>query len=140
MTWLTLVRFCAKFRVCPDTGCWLWTGGRSKNGYGAFRVDGRQGGAHRVAYALFVGPIPAGAELDHVYEWGCRHRHCVNPNHLEAVTPEENQRRSAVTPAGRTHCPQGHPYDDENTCHTRAGRRKCRACGRAYYHRTKEAA
>jgi hypothetical protein len=29
-----------------------------------------------------------------------------------------------------THCPQGHPYDDENTLTRRNGHRKCRECGR----------
>jgi hypothetical protein len=45
--------------------------------------------AHRWAYEHFIGPIPAGLEIDHL----CRVRHCVNPAHLEPVTKSENRRR-----------------------------------------------
>jgi len=33
--------------------------------------------------------------------------------------------------ARKTHCPQGHPYDEANTYLSNAGRRLCRACNRA---------
>jgi hypothetical protein len=50
------------------------------------------------------------------------------------VTPRENQARGVNTfvaiNRAKTHCPQGHPYDDENTRWTAAGGRECRACGR----------
>lgn len=45
--------------------------------------------AHRVAYELWVGPIPEGMELDH----RCKVRACINPAHLEPVTHAENMRR-----------------------------------------------
>lgn len=41
-----------------------------------------------------VGPIPDGLTLDHVVAWGCRHKNCVNPAHLEPVTAAENTRRA----------------------------------------------
>lgn len=75
------------------TGCWLWRGGRSK-GYGMCSIEidgeGRQRGAHRVVYQLLRGPIPEGLHLDHL----CFVKHCVNPEHVEPVTPAENKRRS----------------------------------------------
>lgn len=66
-----------------------------------------------------------------------RHRHCVNPAHLEVVTVAENLRRR-VLPTGaatfhgrKTHCPRNHPYDAENTL-VSGGTRTCRTCRRAY--------
>src|SRR5688500_14060631 len=59
--------------------CWLWSGTVGKtNGYGRWRTFY----AHRVAYTLTRGPIPDGLTIDHV----CRHRLCMNPTHMEAVT------------------------------------------------------
>lgn len=71
--------------------CWLWTGALYK-GYGRCVFEGRNQGAHRVIYKLLVGEILDGLELDHL----CNIRNCVNPDHLEPVTPEENKRRSIV--------------------------------------------
>jgi hypothetical protein len=135
-------RFLAKVNK-TDT-CWLWTAWIERNGYGRFWLDGRQQGAHRAAYEMYVGPIPDGLEIDHL----CRVRHCVNPAHLDAVTAAENIRR--MTPhradykSAKTHCPQGHPYDAENTLVGKDGGRSCRACkketGRLIYERDRELA
>lgn len=118
----------------PNTGCWLWMGGCSQNGYGAFKVNGRQETAHRIAYSLLRGEIPEGLQLDHL----CRVRCCVNPDHLEPVTPKENIRRSPIHSGAKTHCPQGHAYTAENTG-KHAGERFCRKCARKkwldYYYR-----
>jgi len=87
---------------CPcGCECELWAGGISKRtGYGHFSVGNQTQLAHRVAYKLAYGPIPDGMEIDHVYERGCKHRHCVKREHLEAVTHAINNQRiplSAVT-------------------------------------------
>lgn len=65
--------------------CWEWTGGRSK-GYGHFWWKGRTRAAHRWIYELLVAPVPAELHMDHL----CRNHRCVNPSHLEPVTPKEN--------------------------------------------------
>lgn len=72
-----------------DGGCWLWTGGKTTAGYGSFKYDGHSGYAHRYAYEVMVGEIPDGLELDHL----CRVRNCVNPEHLDPVTPSVNKQR-----------------------------------------------
>jgi len=74
-----------KFINKTDT-CWLWLGHKAGNGYGTFKMDYRKRLAHRLAYEFYVGAIPKGLVIDHL----CRVRHCVNPDHLEAVTHAEN--------------------------------------------------
>jgi hypothetical protein len=131
-------RFWVKIRVDPVTGCWVWIGYRRPGGYGQFHVGSELDGSdravdvHRHAYLTLVGPVPEGLELDHVKARGCVGPACVNPAHLEPVTHAENMRRGAGGKFWRakTHCPQGHPYDDINT-ERRYGRRYCGACREA---------
>jgi hypothetical protein len=113
-------------KVNKTDTCWLWTGAKIHHGYGKIGIDKeRTELVHRVSYELLVGPIPDGLVIDHL----CRVTACVNPAHLEAVTQAENVRRgrSGDHLVARTHCPQGHPYDEVNTRIYR-GRRNCRAC------------
>lgn len=127
-----LDRFVEKFRVDDDSPCWLWTAARGGKGskdqqYGKFYVNGKLESAHRVAYWLFVGPIPDGLHIDHL----CRNRQCVNPAHLEPVTQIVNTLRGVgftATNARVTHCPQGHEYDVANTYRPPKGGRGCRKC------------
>jgi hypothetical protein len=124
-------RFWSKVdRRGPDD-CWPWTAALTGDGYGRIRgTSGQRIMAHRLAYELSVGPIPDGLTIDHL----CRVRACCNPAHLEPVTNRENIRRGeglAVLNAAKTHCPQGHPYDEANTQWV-GGMRKCRICNRAY--------
>lgn len=123
-------RFWCKVDGADRDGCWTWTAGVNTHGYGQYWVKrGRLMVAHRMTYLALVGPIPEGLQLDHL----CRNRRCVNPAHLELVTSRENTLRGegvAAACAKKTHCPQGHPYDLENTYWYRR-KRYCRACGRA---------
>ena len=111
-------------------GCWLWTSYIGSNGYGKFTTTHWSRGAHRVAYELAIGTIPQELQLDHL----CRVRHCVNPKHLEVVTAKENTLRGnglAAQNAKKTHCPQNHPYDSQNTGYRKNGRsRACKECHR----------
>lgn len=104
--------------------CWLWTGRLHRLGYGIITHSSKQQFAHRVGYELLVGPIPEGMELDHVWDRGCRNRHCVNPDHLEPVTHAENMSRGERT--RRVQCPHGHSPDRYKRLPN--GHRYCRDC------------
>lgn len=119
--------------VIDANGCWRWQTGHDRHGYGRCSLSfpwttRRRWSAHRLSYLLLVGPIPEGLQLDHL----CMVRDCVNPSHLEPVTPLENVRRSGAADYWRskTHCPRNHPYDERNTGYTKRGARICRACAR----------
>jgi hypothetical protein len=68
-------------------GCWPWIGELDRNGYGKFYLSGRMGWAHRAAYTLLVGAIPAGFDVRHLE---CDNPPCCNPAHLAVGTHWQN--------------------------------------------------
>jgi hypothetical protein len=115
--------------------CWEWTGALHPSGYGYFTgKKAKNWRAHRFAWAHLVGPIPTGMTIDHV----CRNKRCVNPDHFELVTAEENNRRSgsfSAVNARKTHCVRGHEFTPENTyVQYNKGKpgRLCKKCTRTY--------
>lgn len=125
-------RFWSMVEKEPGDGCWNWTRFKQKVGYGTFRIGNKSLLAHRVAYELEYGPILDGLEIDHL----CGNKSCVRPDHLEAVTREENMRRAPTwgrwKNAAKTHCPHGHEYTEENTFRHKDGRRECLICKRRH--------
>jgi DNA-binding XRE family transcriptional regulator len=84
--------------------------------------------AHRYSYELHKGLIPDGLTIDHL----CKIRHCVNPQHLEVVTYQENNHRGNGMSGCHfraTHCPKGHPYSGDNLYVRPDGKgRGCKIC------------
>ena len=82
--------------VVYQNECWLRElgvrpkGAGRSGGYSRLYRHGQTVYAHRLAYETWIGPIPDGMHIDHL----CRQRHCINPAHLEAVTPRENAQRT----------------------------------------------
>jgi hypothetical protein len=83
-------RFEAKVAVMPN-GCHEWQAKIDRGGYGKFWINGFRL-AHRVAWELFVGPVPERALVLHK----CDNRRCVNPDHLYLGTHWANVRDKVV--------------------------------------------
>lgn len=66
--------------------CWLWTRAQNGDGYGTLTINGRQAYAHRLAFELSGGVIPAGLDVLHA----CDNPRCINPYHLSAGTRSKN--------------------------------------------------
>lgn len=110
-----------------DTGCWGHRLAVNGNGYRNVLVDGRLSPLHREMYKLLVGPIEDGYECHHE----CGNKWCCNPGHLKLTTRREHvrcDRAMIIDQIQRTHCPAGHPYDDENTYLDKKNCRHCKAC------------
>jgi len=135
---IEIQNFVQKIEIDPLTFCWNWIGHIIRKGYGYFHFNNKDGLAHRFAYKYWKGEIPTGLELDHL----CNNKKCVNPSHLEVVTHVENMRR-AIIPKGiyskegkKTHCPQGHEYNEKNTFYRKSGRH-CKICTKIHNNRKK---
>jgi hypothetical protein len=93
-------RITERIRIDPHSGCWIWQGGDSGSGrgggYGRISIDGQMMAVHRVMYQIVHGPIHMNRQVDHVQP-KCTSRLCCNPDHLEAVTHKQNQRRRRRT-------------------------------------------
>jgi len=84
---------------------------------------------HRLVMLAFIGPCPEGLEC------------CHNDGHpgnnalsnlrydTKSANARDRRRHGSDYELNRTHCPEGHPYDGENTF-IKDGSRNCRECGR----------
>lgn len=128
--------------------CWIWTGTIDSAGYARYTKVGShaQRGhsvpalASRAMWEIFnADKIPDGMFLDHLCHTNdpscsgglCSHRSCVNPFHLEVVTPRENSLRAKnimTENRGKTYCVNGHLLSGENLHWRLRGNRKWREC------------
>ena len=134
------IRYEALIDRVPFSGCWIWLGPLTHDGYARVSVNGRKVGLHRFMFQKYVGHIPMGMQLDHVCNISC----CVNPSHLRICTCKENVLRGNTISGNNFRkdvCKRGHPFDENNTYRMKGGGRACKACGRikslTWYHRNK---
>lgn len=119
------LRWWDRVDIGTDVECWPWLQSTGSHGYGQSWDGVTVRLAHRMAWTLHHGEqVPNGMTVDHI----CRNRVCCNPGHLRLMTNVENARRNGASQ--RTHCPTGHPYDDENTYRDPQGHRTCRTCAK----------
>lgn len=113
-------------------GCWIWKADVNNYGYGRFTIYGaglkRNVLAHRYAWELVNGQIPADKEMDHL----CREVRCVRPNHLDVVPHRVNLERRP----SHGKCKKGHPITGPNRkvmdVYKGRERVRCRICYEAY--------
>jgi hypothetical protein len=125
--------------VTIETGCMVPPG--STGDYGLTYYRGRHIGTHRLTYQLANGPVPDDLHIDHL----CRSPSCINPAHLEPVTPRENVRRGELGTNRDGRCGKcGGPLDSvrKSAEHHGGIRRACKACqreaNRDHYKRNRE--
>lgn len=107
-------------KVFEGTPCWEWMAFLDDGGYGRFNSP-LDNYAHRFAYRFFIGEIPEGFDVDH----RCQNRRCQSPFHIQAVTHTKNM---ALVTNTKTHCINGHPFNEQNTHVGSRGARVCKKC------------
>lgn len=123
----------------PESGCWIWIGNSTHDGYGRMMVIDQNGKqrpirAHRISYAANKGPF----EKSQIVRHECDVPFCVNPDHLLLGTQQENlqdmRSRNRENGAGvynrlKTHCNAGHPlFGDNLRIEGKREARRCKAC------------
>ena len=107
-----------------ENGCWTWLAAQ-QNGYGMYWKGGKSTRAHRYVYTQLKGPIDPYKALHHT----CQNKLCVNPWHLEPVTPQAHAVRHDRKWA---FCKKGHELTPENAHIDPRGRQRCKICRKIY--------
>lgn len=106
-------RFRARLTL-TEGGCLVYRGCRDKWGYAHIGVNGKRRQAHRYAYELANGPIPAGKLVLH----SCDNPPCCNPEHLRLGTDADNHQD--MRDRGRTDFIHRHKLTEEQVREIRA--------------------
>lgn len=112
-------------KVEKTRGCWVWTGAKTRDGYGRFRVSGKEVIASRFVYEEEYGELEPGVKVGHT----CENPSCVRLDHLYAGSVQEitlNGMGPTANNATKTLCKHGHPLDKVDS----EGRRRCSTCMR----------
>lgn len=123
------------------TPCKIWHKSKNHRGYGQTWHNGKNVKVHRLIWQALYGPIPEGLVINHLChteaikndgcnDKQCQHRACYNIEHLEVVTQKENMAYSAWSIEARTHCRQGHEWNERNLYIRKNGARECAECNR----------
>ena len=87
--------------VLDGNGCYVWVRQIDTDGYGqiTIKVNGKvkKLKAHRVSFEECVRKLEKGEQVDHI----CYNTSCINPDHLQAVTPKQNCKRRRRNVAAR---------------------------------------
>lgn len=141
ITFINIVNLTKKVNWNVESNeCWIWDGAFTSHKLGArsrpsVRIDKKGLLAARIIYYLWFGKDPGTLFVCHT----CDNASCVNPAHLWLGTHTDNmidmasKGRAKNPQTQKTHCPQGHEYNSENTYYgMRKGCqvRQCRICGR----------
>lgn len=124
------------------TDCIIWHKNIKNTGYGHLRHNGKTWPAHRLAWQSVYGEIPKGLFVDHTCHneavlrgeceggYSCKHRACINIDHLQLVTNRENVMLGIHNRDNRATCPKGHENNEANTMIRKSGKRECAECNR----------
>lgn len=124
----TLTKILTKW-VRKTDSCWLWVGLKNKQGYGFITIDSHLYYAHRYIYQEIKKENINGKQLHHT----CHNKRCVNPDHLQKVTPRQHATIHAIENMEKLYCKYGHELSPENTGLYK-GKKYCRKCKRAIWH------
>jgi hypothetical protein len=125
--------------IINSSDCWIWNRGLDGKGYGQLWLNGKCQRAHRVSYMLYHNvTLTPQEKLRHT----CDTPRCINPNHLLIGSQQQNMAdmiiRGRHWSTQKTHCKNGHQFDEENTYRYKE-RRSCKQCNREaalrYQHR-----
>lgn len=121
-----------KFIMVDPANCWIYSGDRSREGYGRFYINKKAFLAHRVSWKIFHGSLTSGLVIDHI----CMNKKCINPDHLREVSIRtnvmENSNGLAYLNSIKTLCKNGHPLEARNLQLSTAGHRRCLTCIKEY--------
>lgn len=92
--------------IDPETKCWIWQRGVDGSGFPKARVQYVYWGVNRLAYTLWIGPIPEGTTV----RQRCLEKLCCNPGHLTIRSNGQVYEFLTARAEDRDQCIHGHPW------------------------------